>query len=755
MNTNMTKNDRRPRGTSAPVGAYFNSSFFHGVMRRAWPKLLCYSLVLFFILPLPILFSINERRAKTASVLVEMLDRMLTRNLWLYCIAAAALGVFAGILATHYLTRRASVDYYHSLPLRREGLLITHWLEGALHFASGLGINLLITLAVIATVAEVGGGFGLVIGKLTLDVAYMLMVFLLFYTLTVFCGILCGTSVMQVMVTGLTLGAYPLFRLLLIAFGEEFVSRIDIYAMTERGWRYLSPLLRLFFLSGTDTVYGDVRNSYLWEEPFLWWEILLWIAATVGLFLASLLLYRRRHVERAGTPVVFGGVAAAVRWVVVLIGTMALGWLFQALGNGGLFWLFFGFLLGGFLAFILVGTLLTKNPKQMFEGWRRLIIYLVLFCLLFVGFGWACSAVDGWIPKHIDRVSLYFDNENYCVPYYRDADVIAAWQDLERDKDDGNWTESAEVYTEEYYDEPITDAPRFYFNGEHIALKAYVKAGPIVIPYRTQSYRRAEMAELYRAVTASAEFEAGWSRLMAEIAQHGLLEHDPLQTTHIEWGVTFPDSKGRLSMYRFLADAYGAKVDREADRMMTSEYDKNEVLAPVGEGTAEAVFADFDRVDFEFFQSPVYGVATIPNLARDEDRRMGDGTPRESIFRLYLHMSAPSLYREAMEMEENAFYEAMADSILATEYGGLYVAKGVKYSVSLDDEHVMKITDRAQIIEVLRGMSVLDYNANYYTCPHFTVFDENYGVIFPNGGGDSVIYFIDGKVPAFVKSTLG
>ncbi|MBQ7322675.1 MAG: hypothetical protein IJW99_11305 [Clostridia bacterium] len=735
---------------------YFSPSFFRGVMRRAWPKLLCYSLVLFFILPLPILFSINERRAKTASVLIEMLDRMLTRNLWTYCLFAAALGVFGGILATRYLNRRASVDYYHSLPLRREGLLITHWLEGALHFTAALAIDLVLSVAVIATVMGSGAGFGPVLGKLALDVGYMLMSFLLFYTLTVFCGMLCGTSVMQVVVTGLSLGAYPLWRLLMIAFGEEFVSRIDIYAMTEGGWRFLSPMLRLFYLSGSDTVYGEARNSYLWEYPFLWWEILLWIAATVGLFFAALCLYRHRHVERAGTPVVFGGVAEAVRWVVVLLGTMGLGWLFQALGQG-IFWLFFGFLLGGFLAFILVGTLLTKNPKQMFEGWRRLIVCLLLFCLLFVGSAFAAAAVDRWVPSHVDRIALSFDGESYGVTYYEDPAVIAAWQALEAqsstDYRSMGYLQQI-VEEEEYWEYYATGTEslgrNYYFNKSTVSMRARVKVGPLVIPYVTRQYLRSELEDVFRAVTASAEFEAGWDALMAEVATHEVLRHDPTvkDTQRLEMR---PIDAAQLSMHRLFAEIYGERVGMDADDMATSDYNRNDILAPTGEETAEAVLADFEDVDFDFFQSPVYGLMTVPGLSRVSHDR---GMPREDIFFLYLPMSAPALYREVLGLDEAAFYEAMADRVLA-ERGGLYVAKRVRYAFSLEDAQVIKVTDRGQIVEVLRGMSALDFGDGYQTEPHFTVYDEDYGIVFPDGRSDRVIRFIKGKVPAFVQATLG
>ena len=215
-----------------------------------------------------------------------------------------------------------------------------------------------------------------------------------------------------------------------------------------------------------------------------------------------------------------------------------------------------------------------------------------------------------------------------------------------------------------------------------------------------------------------------------------------------------PIMAGELSMYRFFADAYAAKVGGSVDRMESSMYNKYYILGLVTDETDEIVFGDFDDVGFELFQSPVYAMVTDSEIDRVEATLLGD-SPYHNTFHLYLHMSTPSYYREVMGMDEDAFYEAMADTILSTEYGGLYVAKRVHYSFSLDDDHVMKITDRAQLIEVLRGMSILAYDQGSRPISVFTVYDEGYGIVFPNGGSSEVTYFIDGKVPAFVRETLG
>lgn len=100
----------RERAPYASGHAYFNPSFFRGEMRRSWPKTVCYTLLLFFVLPLPLLFEINSRHTWKSQALSESLTRLLNEGIWLYCLAAVAIAVFAGMLATRYLCRRVKLS---------------------------------------------------------------------------------------------------------------------------------------------------------------------------------------------------------------------------------------------------------------------------------------------------------------------------------------------------------------------------------------------------------------------------------------------------------------------------------------------------------------------------------------------------------------------------------------------------------------------------------------------------------------------
>ena len=207
-------------------------------------------------------------------------------------------------------------------------------------------------------------------------------------------------------------------------------------------------------------------------------------------------------------------------------------------------------------------------------------------------------------------------------------------------------------------------------------------------------------------------------------------------------------------MYGMLEDAYTLKTGVEV--VLDSEH-LGLARAPITKDTSASILAEVDEdIGFEFFQSPIYAAMEIGTVPRAEDARMNDGRYAENHFELFVHASMPSLYREILSVDEEGFYNMLADTILA-EHGGVYVAKHLSYTFTLEDDHVMYVTDRAEIAQILRGLAILDTGnaGNYYMRSPFTVYEPDYGVIFPNSNTRSVTYFIRGKVPAFVSERLG
>ena len=555
------------------------------------------------------------------------------------------------------------------------------------------------------------------VGRLSLTVlgiaGQMLLAFLFFYTLTVFCGMLCGTSSMLVMLTGLVLGAFPAGLAMVLALISEQTLNIDIGYYFSCNWSWTSPVLRV---------------CYLLRDPLAWWEVPLILLLTAGLFALTLVIYRRRRVERAGTPVVFYPIERIVKWVVMVLATLALGLLFMALGDGSLFWRFFGFVLGGFLSFLLINTILTKNPKQMFDGWRRMLIYLVVFCVGYVGFMLGVTAIDGMVPKNVGAVRISIAGENYNVKKYTDPAVRAEWErlwaeypekttyDVMRETYDN---ESVYVYTDEYgaetaeYGEDRLDGYRF--ENPNVYIRPIVWVGAFPVAFQPRAYSYAEAEALLRAMTESEEFEAGYRSMLVQLDT--TTENDYMAISH---GIF-------LSAVRNLGitSIYAEDGSHEMEKIVLS------------------VIEDFEGdIGFETFQYPVWAEACFYGVERtavDDSRR---------LLSLSLRMNMSATLQAVTWKTADELYERMADFIL-DEYGYLLIARHEAYVFSENDDFVIRVEDRAQIMEILQGLS------GYGTRSVLTVPDEGYGVAFPTGENDDVFYFIKGKVPAFVTAALG
>ena len=165
----------RERTPYAESHAYFHPAFFRGEMRRSWPKTLCYTLFMFFVLPLPLLFEASGHPNWSILRLSHSLTSTINNATWVYCLTTVVVALFAGMLTTLYLCRRPSVDFYHSLPIRREGLLLQNWLCGIIQFIVALTFNLLLSMVILVSAIGDLHFIGASIGKLVVAIGYMLL----------------------------------------------------------------------------------------------------------------------------------------------------------------------------------------------------------------------------------------------------------------------------------------------------------------------------------------------------------------------------------------------------------------------------------------------------------------------------------------------------------------------------------------------------------------------------------------------------
>ena len=321
-------------------------------------------------------------------------------------------GLFA-ILIFGDLCKPRAAGSLHALPLRREGWFFTHTVAAICMFLLYYGIPSLLSLV---TLKEFW-----YIGLLGLAVGFGL--FLFYFALGAF-AIQCAGS---------RLGAAAVYVLLnflmpLITYLGQTFYEPQLY-----GVPFESPVLNLLcptaeitsreFVNITGEYAGPAPQQYTITFhgiiPGDWWYLLGVVAAGAVLWLLALLLYRRRHVERAGSFI-------ALPWVgkVFLIGlTLFSGAVWFRIGGQSYILLLIGLAVGFFC-----GLMLLEKQLKVFHL-KSFLAFGLVAALLFGSVGIVLVdplGIEEYVPA-ADQVSaaiLGVDDTYDRVYYMYDAEDV-------------------------------------------------------------------------------------------------------------------------------------------------------------------------------------------------------------------------------------------------------------------------------------------------------------------------------------------
>lgn len=129
------------------------------------------------------------------------------------------LSLILGVTSFSWLHSRKKVDFYHSLPVRREKLFFVNYLDGALILFFAYAVNLLLGLLV----AMVNGiAPGDVIPAAFGASGFLFLHFVMLYSVTVLAMVLTGNILVGILGTGVLHLYFPALLLLLDALYQEF-----------------------------------------------------------------------------------------------------------------------------------------------------------------------------------------------------------------------------------------------------------------------------------------------------------------------------------------------------------------------------------------------------------------------------------------------------------------------------------------------------------------------------------------------------
>ncbi len=457
--------------------------------KQFWTTILLFTIILFFVLPVPILMMISDRAPISVEEIVR-LKRDLSED-WVsgirYAVIAimSVFGVVLSISRFKYLKNKVSIDFYHSLPIKRGQLFLTQLGVSAISLLIPYIFNILFTLTVIASNGLITDA--LLAGVLVMT-AESLIYTVFFYALSTLVGMVSGLGAVHLTLTLVAVFIVPAVYISTLGFINIFNENMWFSYYANMGlFEKLSPIFRFIF------------NT----EPLFVWEAVVMLLFSAIILTGAYFIYMQRKSERAGTPVVFPVLGEIIKYILVFLGTILGGLLFYYIMDS-FFWTVFGMICGMVLVFMLTNTILHKTARSMFKGWKGLCIFAVCAAVSFTALVGNFMDINTRIPesKNISRVAVNF-NGAACEMEFRDPEVIDALRTI--------YTDSAWEADNRSY------RPSYWYDYTYLEIVFYPKFG-IPTAKTVRLYNKSAFVEEFRTMLDSEEFKVQYLNIYDELS---------------------------------------------------------------------------------------------------------------------------------------------------------------------------------------------------------------------------------------------
>ena len=381
--------------------SFFDLTVFKKTVFRFWPLWAVYFVGWLFALPLNGLTMLRLDAQAMPGI-----DYGYLENFALYTVPRSVTGdamiifvIFGAVAAmavfSHLFSAR-SANLFGSLPIRREGLFLTHYLAGLAFLIVPNVVIFLLTLAV-----EAAGGAVAWTGLLFWLAAACGEGFF-FYTLAVFCAMFTGhilaLPAFYGIVNGLVLGITGLVTVVLQSFYYGFSGVPDGVGETAL---WFTPVGKLYqavryerYALPVDTVSSVTQWELRMEGLF---EVGIYAIAALVLAVCAFLLYRRRRLESAGDVVAVSWMRPVFKYGVALCAGLALGLGTMVILYGGEVGLMIAIVVWGIIGYFAAEMLLQKSFK-VFKKWKGAVAVTAVFIALFCVVGFDLTGYETRIP---------------------------------------------------------------------------------------------------------------------------------------------------------------------------------------------------------------------------------------------------------------------------------------------------------------------------------------------------------------------
>ena len=311
------------------------------------------------------------------------------------------LAVVCGVSMFAYLHSRQKVDFYHSLPISRTRLFANNFLTGVVCTFSTYFVMLAVT--VVCSYA-MGCGEAVRWDEIGGAVLCNLIVFLLIYALTVLTTIVCGNTIITLLLLVWVFFSPLLLGMLQIGLFEKFYETYtsNTGGLLETAMK-LTPVVLYFVLHGTHYIGERVMGVPQPGEPTFGLLVGYLVAAVVVTALA-VFLFRIRKSERAGTALAFEPAKLPIKVYMCLVIGATFGWLFGVMA--GNFWFWPGLVIGTVLFHWIVEIIYAFDFRAIFAKPLHLLAILVVLFAGMLAMQFDVTGYDTWLPDREDITAV-------------------------------------------------------------------------------------------------------------------------------------------------------------------------------------------------------------------------------------------------------------------------------------------------------------------------------------------------------------
>ena len=389
------------------VTSYFNRELLRGALQRTWPLWAAYTLIWLLLLPVTLFIRLSDRHIVYSRPTLSY--ELLSTGLPSGAMMAAVFGIFFAMAMFAYLTNSRATNGMHAMPIRREGLFLTHYLAGLFCQV----VTLLVSFALAALVTAAFGVFdGYAVG---MGLLLCVLLVLFFYSFGVLCMVCVGQILAGAVFYGILNFMFVGMEVLLRSFAGNF-----LYGYDGRSSAFstapLSPPVEIASSLSVSYVYDGIDP--IGVRVFHLGTFAAYAAAGLVLAALALLLYRKRRSEMTGNTVAIGWLRPVFKYGVALCSAFSLGQLlsyfvFELTDStytaGALIGTIACMIFAGLIGYYAAEMLLKKSFRVFKTSWKGALATSAVLILIGLSFPLDLTGYQSRVPEQSDIVSATVD----------------------------------------------------------------------------------------------------------------------------------------------------------------------------------------------------------------------------------------------------------------------------------------------------------------------------------------------------------